>query len=229
MLEVKTYTKQEMTVILGTTDNQAIRRKLERYEVKYTSDGWGKKRTFTITHIENKFKLFCITDLGISAATNFESLRDLYYYALNDENFERYPYAEMEDIFKAKGYCLAASTISSYLRILEKNDIIDLHIGDFFYYASYGGYRWEIPQELYSKAWVTYFQCLESGKYDKRAARAVMIEIAGGQPLKRRKLTVNAFYLDKNSQFNELIMESMDKDNIELFPCESSLNITKQS
>ena len=60
MLELRTYTKDEITGILDTTDRQGVKRKLDGYGVEYTIEGW-KNYTLTITAINDPFRLFCIT------------------------------------------------------------------------------------------------------------------------------------------------------------------------
>ena len=51
MLEIKTYKFDEIADYLQTRNNQSIRRKLDRYGVKFQEEGRGRMKTFTILSI----------------------------------------------------------------------------------------------------------------------------------------------------------------------------------
>mgnify|MGYP003306766742 CR=1 FL=1 len=85
MLELmKSYTKPEMSAMFGTRSMQGLQRKIERYGVSFDVDGRGETANFTITNIENPFKIYCITELGFDGHTDFYKLRNYYYYYFND-------------------------------------------------------------------------------------------------------------------------------------------------
>ena len=87
MLELKEYTKSELTEIFRTKDTEGLKRKMDGYGVKYKSKGWGKKTVFEIQEIKEPFKVFCITELGFDGRTDYTKLRNFYYYFFNDEEF----------------------------------------------------------------------------------------------------------------------------------------------
>ena len=63
MLELKSYSKEEMVAMFKTKNNQGLARKLYRYGVSFDVQGRGENAIFTITNIDNPFKIYCIEDL----------------------------------------------------------------------------------------------------------------------------------------------------------------------
>ena len=80
MLELREYTKSELSSILGTSDRQGIRRKLERYNIDFDESGHSNNAVFEIKNFERPFKVFCIIDLGVPAQVDFDKMRDYLYY-----------------------------------------------------------------------------------------------------------------------------------------------------
>ena len=74
MLECRTSSYAELSALLHTRDSQSIKRRFERWEVKYTTTGRGAGQKFTITEIGNPFKVYCILDFGFSPQTDFTKL-----------------------------------------------------------------------------------------------------------------------------------------------------------
>ena len=68
MLKTGSYSFSKLKEVLGTKDKQATDRKLTRYGVEYSSTGWADNRTYTITHIPDPFRLYCVIKLGMSEA-----------------------------------------------------------------------------------------------------------------------------------------------------------------
>lgn len=91
MLEVRNYRKAELVEMLGTRDNEGLKRKLKGYEVEFTTKGRGENIEFSITKLNAPFKVYCITELGLSATTAFDKLLLFLYYFLNDEEFSWLP------------------------------------------------------------------------------------------------------------------------------------------
>ena len=67
MIELKKYTIHEMSAILNSKGKQAIERKLKRYDIEFITSGRGDDVVFEITAIQNKFKVFCITEFNMPA------------------------------------------------------------------------------------------------------------------------------------------------------------------
>ena len=78
MLEERKYTIAEMAQITGTQNRQGIRRKLENYDIAFEESGRGNTVVFDVKNIPDKFKVFCIIDLGFSSQTDFKKLMYLF-------------------------------------------------------------------------------------------------------------------------------------------------------
>ena len=74
MLEIKDYTKPEMTAMFGTRDLQGLRRKMERYGIIFDVNGRGENAVFTIKEVPDPFKIYCLTELGFNGRTDFHKL-----------------------------------------------------------------------------------------------------------------------------------------------------------
>ena len=72
----KTYSRNEMFQIFKSKSKQSLERKLARYGVSFTVNGYADRAVYTITALENAFKLFAILELGFDANTDFTKLHD---------------------------------------------------------------------------------------------------------------------------------------------------------
>ena len=59
MLEIRKYTKNELSAVLGTNNKQGIDRKLQRYGVEFVSTGRGQNLIYEIQELSDRFKLSC--------------------------------------------------------------------------------------------------------------------------------------------------------------------------
>lgn len=214
MLEKRTYTIQELSNIIGTADKSATDRKLKNYEIAFTSTGRGKDITYTITDIPDRFRVFCVFDLGFDPHTNFTKLRDFLFYLLGDDDFNWRPMEMMEEYLRIAGKGMSRQTISKYI---EKIKELNLVAGtDFVYYRVYKNFGVQaheiITREEYSKAWSIYWDSRERG-YDSRAAYSCMYNAFQGVPRKQRKLEQNALCQDTLSLLSDLISESFLLEN----------------
>ena len=75
MLEIKKYTKNELSAVLGTNSKQSIDRKLQRYGIVFVSTGRGQSLIYDIQEVPDRFKLYCIMVMGMSASVNFEKFK----------------------------------------------------------------------------------------------------------------------------------------------------------
>lgn len=214
MLEERTYSIRELSAILGTNGKQAINRKLETNKVKYTVEGRGDKSIYTITKIQDRFRVFCIFDLGFSPHTDFTKLRDFIFFLLGDDDFSWRPMEMMEEYLRIEGKGISRQTISKYIAQLK-----NLHLiadTDFVYYRVYhcGDIQKHelISKEEYSKAWAIYWDMKNCG-YDSETAFSIMYSALGGVPRKQRKLEQNAIFQDTLSLLSELVAESFLLEN----------------
>lgn len=209
MLERKTYSIKELSAIIHTTGKEATDRKLRSYRISYTSIGRGGSLTYTITDIPDRFKVFCVFDLGFNPRTDFRKLRDFLFYLLGDDNFSWRPMEMMEEYLRIAGRGMSRQTISRYIARLEELDLFSG--GDFVYYRVYKDFGVQkhkiITREEYSAAWRLYWEKRGQG-YDSRAAYSCMYTAFEGVPRKQRRLEGNAFYNDTYNLLFDLITES---------------------
>ena len=124
MLANRTYSISEMEELLRTKGKQNIDRKLERYGIDFSSDGYGDSRIYTIKHIPDPFKVYAIVKLGIPAQANFTKIRNFYYFLFCAEGFAEAPLIEMARIMEAEGVPMARQTITKWLNYLKHIDYI---------------------------------------------------------------------------------------------------------
>ena len=206
MLELRTYTKNEITGILDTTDRQGVKRKLDGYGVEYTIDGWGNY-TLTITAINDPFRLFCITTLGIPAQADFDKLKTLYYHLFCCPEFATQPYEVMASKLKEEGEADPPSnkTIGKWVAYLGTIDFVAFDRDDCVYYAIQEGQDGmrncvEISKETYCAGWRIYWEYKTKEGTDLAYYR--MYNYVGGHPCRRPKMKANGIY---NKEIEQLI------------------------
>ena len=212
MLEIREYTKNELSAVLGTNTKQGIDRKLQRYGIRYVSTGRGQRLKYEILEVPDGFKLFCITEFGMSANVNFEKFKYFCYYLFCDETFADFPIVKMEEIMSEDGVHVSRQTISNWLEHLSRINCISFdRRGDCIYYAiikvpSGEKIYKEIPRERYIKGWNIYWR--NSNKMGSFAAYSKMYDYVGGHPYKHPIIMENAFYSEKIKKLIELMNES---------------------
>ena len=153
MLELmKSYTKPEMSAMFGTRSMQGLQRKIERYGVSFDVDGRGKTANFTITNIENPFKIYCITELGFDGHTDFYKLRNYYYYYFNDIEFRAMPNEVQENRMRLVHKDVSRQTIANYLQKLYRRNLIELNTNNFTYYFAFKDRQRIVEKEEYIAA-----------------------------------------------------------------------------
>ncbi len=209
MLEEKTYTIQELSAIIGTKGKTATDKKLNNYNISYTSKGRGKNLIYTITDIRDRFRVFCVFDLGFSPQIDFVKLRDFLFYFLGNDDFNWRPMEMMEEYLRIAGRGMSRQTISKYItRLKELNFFAEGHYVYYRVYKEFGVQKHEIvKREDYSAAWKVYWDKRKLG-YDSRAAYSVMYNAFNGVPRKQRKMEKNGIYSDILDLLSELVAES---------------------
>lgn len=211
MLEIRDYTKNELSELLGTKDKQGIDRKLQGYGVEFTSDGRGENRIYTIKNILFPFKVFSITELGFNANTDFIKLRNFYNHFFNDEVFMTMPDEVKETMTKQEGYHLSRQTIATYTRRLETNNMIHRNTTEFMYYFAYKRKQRFVERAEYTQAWREYWKDIERNMYSYEAI-SNMIENYGGVARKQAVPERNILLNDKIEYMLFLIYQSMDEE-----------------
>lgn len=211
MLEIRDYTKNELSELLGTKDKQGIDRKLQGYGVEFTSDGRGENRIYTIKNILFPFKVFSITELGFNANTDFIKLRNFYNHFFNDEVFMTMPDEVKETMTKQEGYHISRQTIATYTRRLETNNMIHRNTTEFMYYFAYKREQRFVERAEYTQAWREYWKDIERNMYSYEAI-SNMIENYGGVARKQAIPERNILLNDKIEYMLFLIYQSMDEE-----------------
>lgn len=213
MLEIGCeYKKSELTQIFGSKSNQAISRKLDRYGVKFSVAGRGEQAVYKIRQMDDKFKIFAITELGFDANTDFQKLRNFYFYFFNDEEFQTLPDEMKEARMRENNRDISRQTIAKYLdRLVEHNYIAYLGGDDFVYYFAHKGKRRTVERSEYSRAWREYWSDKESGM-DYYTAIYNMIVHYGGVARKQAVPTVNAIYGKKIDEMLSYIEQSIENE-----------------
>ena len=206
------YKKSELTQIFGSKSNQAINRKLDRYGVKFSVAGRGEQAVYKIQRMDDKFKIFAITELGFDANTDFQKLRNFYFYFFNDEEFQTLPDEMKEARMRENNRDISRQTIAKYLdRLVEHNYIAYLGGDDFVYYFAHKGKRRTVEKSEYSRAWREYWSDKESGM-DYYTAIYNMIVHYGGVARKQAVPTVNAIYGKKIDEMLSYIEQSIENE-----------------
>ena len=215
MLELRTYTKDEIIGVLGTKDREGIKRKLDGYGVEYTIEGWGNY-TLTITAINDPFRLFCITTLGIPAQADFQKLKILFYYLFCCPEFATQPYEVMASKLKEEGEAdpPSSKTIGKWVAYLGTIDFVAFDRDDCVYYAIQkrkDGARVceEIKKEVYCAGWHIYWEYKPKEGTD--AAYFRMFNYVGGHPCRRPKMKNNAIYQDEIEQLINILEDEYVK------------------
>ena len=211
MLEVKTYSIQEMREILESETKKEIDRKLKSYAVEFETTGRGEKVSYTIKKLNDPFKVFCITELGFKAQADFNHLKHFLYHFFHDDVFMSMPYARKEKMMKSRyNYYISRNTISNYEKKLEKIYYV-AKTGEYIYYFAYKDYYRETNKEEYLEAWHYYW--FLSDKYGQGFhPMPYVIQQYGGAPNKRALLQKNAFVLKKLDYLLGLIRDSIEKE-----------------
>ena len=215
MLEEKTYTISEIAAIIGgSSKRQAIKRKLERRHILYSIQGRGSKATFKIEKIPSPFQEFCMDVLKFDKNTDFEKLRNLYYYCLNDELFMAKPDEEKAMLLEDKGKLNSRPTIEGKERNLFDVFFFSKSDTEFIYYfASDGNYRTSEHEE-YLEAWHDYWEWKEQTKKELGNLRYVCARIKlkyGGFPRKQGIIQANAIEMPHFRNLLAFTIESYEK------------------
>lgn len=211
MLEVRKYKKPELTEMLGTKSVDNLKKKLDRYSVEYDVSGRGEKAIFDIKVINDPFKVFCITELGFDANTNFKRLAYFLYCYFNDEEFMAMPNEVKANRLDRERKYISRQTIAVYTTRLEKKELIYRDTDKFIYYFALGKEQIITNKKEYCQAWKLYWECIEE-EAESWMAMNIVRRTYGGCPRKQAIPEVNAFYLEITDYLVGLAQEVIEKD-----------------
>lgn len=217
MLEVKVYTQEELAKILGTVEADNIKGKLKRYKVDFTATKVEESYVFDIHRINDKFKVFCILDLGFKAQTNFSKLKYFVYYFFNDDDFNLLSHKlmmkKLKDVF---GEAPSRETIDKWVKKLKGQNLFIEDTCEYRYFSVDKENYKEISHEEYKKAWNVYWKYvnLHFGDEDYNHYEAIvkMYGVIGGKAVKRPRININGFYNDKIKELTEYALESIEQE-----------------
>lgn len=211
MLEIKTYTNIELAEVLGgSSSRQALKKKLDRYKIEYEIIGRGNNIKFEIKRIDNPFKIYCITELGIPAQSDFETMLYFYYFYFCDDEFGCMTAEEKQEFMDKKEHYISRQTSRTWEKYLEKKQWIAFSDDECIYYFSKGGEHKVTTQEKYRKAWKMYWSMVEQGCGSGEAMLVVSSKY-GGVPRKHPLPQKNAFHLGEIDDFIVLIVSEIER------------------
>ena len=210
MLDMRTYTREELKEIFHTDRIDSIKSKLNRQGYTYSTNGRGQELTLTITGLPPRFKTFCIEQLGFAPQTDFERLKVFLYHFFFDDDYRQLPIVTMARILTNEFY-ISYQTLSNWIDKLEKSNLIHRSFAEFNYYAfgkDESGNPIEIPitEKLYKKAWNEYWK---GNEYSYCEALACMNEVVKGTPKKFGVIDLNAFEESITEELKEILQEEI--------------------
>jgi hypothetical protein len=214
MIEVREYGKAELSTILNTNNRQGMLRKLDRWGIFYDAPrGRGNDLIIPITGIADRFKVYCITELGFNAGADFHKVRDLYYYLLNDDEFLSLPDEVKEYRLDAdpKSQHISRQTIAGYTNKLINANLLWRDNYEYIYYFAYKHTQRIVERKEYLSAWHEYWSDIDSGLYSAEAIFNMRVKY-GGIARKQAKTMRNVFYLKEINILQDLIQESQENE-----------------
>ena len=211
MLELRDYSKTELVEIFGTEDTQGLKRKLQRYGIKFQTTGRGRTLTFTITETADPFKVFCIDELGYDGRTDFVKLRNFLYCFLNDDEFRAMPDEVKEQRMKEFGKPMCRQTIAGYIAKLDAQNLIDRNSGEYIYYFAYKDTQRIATRQEYSEAWKEYWEAKAAGANSMEAI-GFMRFLHGGVARKQAIPQINGIFLEKLNRLNAAVCQSIENE-----------------
>lgn len=211
MLEEREYGFEEIKAIMGCPDKQGIDRKLRGYGISFESRGRGKNRIYTIQHISDPFKVYCILKLGIPAQSDFLKILHLYYYFFNCDAFASAPAIEQEKMMEEDGRPVSRKTITKWITYLETINYIMFDRNNCWYYVISRGPNeqkiyTETDKETYNKGWRIYFKYKDEEGCGPAYSR--MYNFIGGHPYKKQKFEENGIMKSDVLELTNLITET---------------------
>ena len=206
MLDMRSYTRQELIDIFKTDRLDSIKAKIQRRGYTYTTSGRGKDFTLTITGLPPRFSNFCIERLGFAPQTDFERLKIFLGYFFFDEEFRQLPVGAMAWAIEKEMY-ITYQTFSRWINKLIDKGIIHKSTMEFNYYAcNENQMPIRITKELYCEAWREYWK---ERDYGYEHSMSNMMRVVGGKAHKFGVIDVNAFEEDTINELKEILQKEI--------------------
>lgn len=213
MLDLKTYTRQELIELFKTDRLDSIKGKIKRQGYEYTTDGRGKTFTLTITKLPFHFRNFCIEELGFAPQTDFKKLKKFLYRFFFDKEFQQLPSSAMARELETDCQ-VTYQTINRWMEKLFEQSMIFRSLWEFNYYSHGRDYdgniiTFPIDRQTYREAWKAYW---ENKDYGYTEAVNSMLIVSKGTPEKLGKLLENAFGGKKIDKLKEILEKEINID-----------------
>ena len=211
MLELKEYSKPELSAMFDVTGMQGLQRKMERYGIVFEVNGRGENAVFTIREITDPFKVYCITELGYDGRTDFQKLLYFMYYFFNDPEFRAMPDEVKEVRIADSGHHIGRSTIAHYTAKLDSKNLIDRNTNNFIYYFAFKQTQRLVERKEYLQAWHEHWARRKDG-WDNYSSIMQMFADYGGVARKQAIPEMNGIYTEQIEYLNTLVTESIAKE-----------------
>ena len=211
MLELKNYTKPELSAMFGTRDIEGLKRKMERHGVAFDVEGRGERAIFTIKAITKPFSIYCITELGFDGRTDFRKVRNFYNYFFNDEEFMAMPDEVKEYRMRKQGQDVSRQTIATYIAKLDRKGLIDRNTNIYIYYFALGQEQRLVECSEYLQAWHEYWNDIDNGFSSSEAIKRMRNNYKG-VARKQPKPEINGIYTGEIEYLNTLIQQSIEQE-----------------
>ena len=167
--------------------------------------------------MRNPFKIFCITELGIDVHTDFNKIRDVYYFLLNDPEVPFWPAEKLSALLDSMDRSVSRQSIRKYIEKLIVNNYAGIDYQNFKYYFAYKDNYIETTRERYSQAWRKYWILKKEEGMDSGYAIWDMICCYGGVARKHEGIAFNGIYTSQIDYLNSLVCKSLEKETVSLF------------
>ena len=214
MLDLQTYSRQELIDLFKTQRIDSIKAKLQRKGYKYTTTGRGEAFTLTITELPLRFRNFCIDELHFAPQTDFVKLKKFLYRFMFDEDFRHMPNKGMARLMM-DDIKISNQTISKYILKLYQENIIGFSKEGLYYsidinYKEHDNYCRRITAEEYKKAWEIYWKTKEENGNDSVSAYFDMCSYIDGHPHRKAIVMFNAIEKEKIETLKEILQEEIN-------------------
>ena len=211
MLELKTYSMHELYEILHCNNRNSLKKKLNGYGVSFTDEGRGDAAVFHLHSFKSYFKIYAITELGISAQTDFRKMLYLYFEFFNNDEFLALPDESKESYLRNINHDVTRQSIAHYIAHLDRKNYIHCNSGNFVYYFAYKNKQIFTDKESYNRAWHEYFE-LKKNDADSFCAIRRMINTYGGVARKQQIPDINGIYLKEIDYMLSLIQRDIEQE-----------------
>ena len=189
---MRTYKRTELETIFHTSRIDSIKRSLERAGYTFESTGRGQESTISITALPTPptpFEAFAKREFGCGPQTNFQAMENHFFLLLYHPEYQFLPSNHQANYLEKNcGIKISDQSLRNWQKLLiDKNWMAKDNERIKYVLCRKGELPREISEELYKKAWHTYYALIENGT-NRSAALHILFEKYGGMPRKQNGL-----------------------------------------